>query len=110
MIAILAACSVRKAPGADGLGVGELRSWPRGLIELLADFYELVEELGVWPGGLDLNLVAMLPKGGSDEPGDRRPIVLLPVVYRLWAAARAGPLRDWLKVAGLLGEGAAEVC
>ena len=72
---------------------------------MLADCYELVEELGVWPGGLDLDLVAMLPKGGSDEPGDRRPMVLLPVVYRLWAAARAGPLRDWLKVAGLLGDG-----
>lgn len=32
-------------------------------------------------------------------PLDRKPIVLLPMVYLLWAAARAGLMRDWLRSA-----------
>ena len=45
-------------------------------------------------------MVAMLDKGGSQDPLDKRPIVLLPVVYRLWAAIRARTFRAWLAEVG----------
>lgn len=35
----------------------------------------------------------------------RRPIVLLLVVYRLWAALRARAMRDWLRSAAILRAG-----
>eukprot|EP00972_Heterocapsa_arctica_P106575 15697954-Heterocapsa_arctica.AAC.1 len=47
-------------------------------------------------------MVAMLTKGGSEDPEDRREIVLLSVVYRLWAALRAATIRAWLARAGVL--------
>eukprot|EP00972_Heterocapsa_arctica_P080564 11871826-Heterocapsa_arctica.AAC.1 len=47
-------------------------------------------------------MVAMITKIGSEDPEDRRPIVLLSVVYRLWAAIRAATMRAWLARAGVL--------
>ena len=38
----------------------------------------------------------LLPKGGTSDPLDRRPITLLPVLYRMWAALRATQFRAWL--------------
>ena len=34
----------------------------------------------------------LLPKGGTADPLDRRPIWLMPMLYRVWAARRS---RDW---------------
>ena len=41
------------------------------------------------------------------EPGDRRPIVLLACVYRVWAACRAHVMRKWLRDNGILVPGEA---
>lgn len=54
-----------------------------------ADFYRVVEDNGRWSLEWPPHLVARLPEGGTADPLDRRPIVLLPVLYTLWAAARA---------------------
>ena len=43
----------------------------------------------------------LLPKGGTADPLDRRPITLLPMLYRIWAALRATQLRDWMRSAGI---------
>jgi hypothetical protein len=59
--------------------------------DLLATFYAVVERSGKWPAVIRHSFVAMLPKGGTQEPDDGRPIVLLSVIYRVWAQAR-GPL------------------
>lgn len=65
--------------------------------------------MGTWPRDWPPHLVAMLPKEGSGDPLDRQPLVLLPVVCRLWAAPRAGVMRNWLRSAGVsrAGPGAA---
>ena len=39
---------------------------------------------------------------GTQDPEDRRPIVVLLVVYRVWAALRARVFRAWLVDTGLL--------
>jgi len=94
--------SNRKAPGADGWRPAELKQWPIGLFNLLVVFYEAIEGGQPWPAPLDVSLVALLAKGGTEDPEDRRPIVLLPIVYRLWAAVRAAGLRRWLSDCGVL--------
>lgn len=48
--------------------------------------FEAVEATGRWPVELSRNMVCLLRKGGTLAPGDRSPIVLLAIVYRLWAA------------------------
>ena len=92
----------KKAPGADGWRPSELRQWPVGLLSLLVVFYEVVEEDERWPEALGMSLVPLLVKGGTEDPEDRRPIVLLSAVYRLWACIRAAGMRGWLKEAGVL--------
>lgn len=54
------------------------------------------------PGVAGAHVVALLPKGGSADPMDGRQVVLLPVVYRLWALARGRLMRDRLREARLL--------
>ena len=43
----------------------------------------------------------LLPKGGSDDPLDKRPITLLPMLYRVRAALRATQMRKWMRAAGI---------
>jgi len=99
--------SVRKATGWGGWGYGHLRQLPAEWYDALASLLRLVEAGGKWPAAFEVNVVALLPKKGTRAPDDRRPIVLLPVVYRVWAACRAQPLRAWLRGAGLLSSGPA---
>ena len=86
----------RKAAGSDGWKPDELKDLPDEALEALCAFFAVVEATGCWPSKLSSNLVAMLTKNGTADPGDRRPIVLLSAIYRLWAAARAAEMRGWL--------------
>eukprot|EP00974_Lingulodinium_polyedra_P000564 54631-Lingulodinium_polyedra.AAC.1 len=72
----------RKKTGLDGRYAGELSLLPDKLLELLSVVLEAVEDAGAWP---DVGPEGLLPpKPGGDDAGpmQRRPIWLLPVVYR----------------------------
>ena len=88
----LAKMSRNKAPGLDEWRVYELRHWKTDFKTKLAELLNSVEKTGKWPDTLPGPLGMLLPKGGSDEPLDRRPIWLMPMIYRIWATRRA---RDW---------------
>ena len=86
----------RKKPGLDGWTVGELRLLPMELHGWIAALFEEVEALGRWPRELAEPEGLLLPKpGGEGGPLDRRPIWLLPILYRLWAAGRARLFARW---------------
>eukprot|EP00974_Lingulodinium_polyedra_P002281 212946-Lingulodinium_polyedra.AAC.1 len=72
----------RKKPGLDGRYPGELALLPDELLELPCCVLDAVEATGAWP---DVNPEGLLlPKPGGDQadPMQRRPIWLLPIVYR----------------------------
>ena len=85
-----------KAPGPDGINLRELADLPREDVALLVQFYSHVEASGEWPQHLREAIVAMLAKKGTAAPDDRRPIVLLPFLYHVWAGLRAQQLQGWL--------------
>ena len=58
---------------------------------------EAVETCGRWPDALREGEPVLLPKGGSADTLDRRPITLLAIIYRLWAGLCATGLRDWMR-------------
>ena len=96
--AVLAAMARGKAPGLDGWRVAELRLLPDSLLQWLADLLEEVERGGAWPAALRQPEGLLLPKAGAADPGDpteRRPIWLLPMAYRVWAAGRAKAFAAW---------------
>jgi ribonuclease HI len=95
---ILRRMAKRKAAGLDGWTVAELRLLPDELMELIVLMLNAVEEQGVWPAQLQAPEGLLLPKGGAGkhgDPMDRRPIWLLPMIYRVWAAGRAQLFARW---------------
>ena len=98
---VLRTYSPGKAAGPDGWQVKELKLWTGPLLEWVAELLALVEATGQWPKELTRAETVLLPKGGSADPLDRRPITLLPMLYRIWAALRATQLRAWMRSAGI---------
>ena len=94
---VVATLPLGKAGGLDGWAGEELRLWPGALVKALAELLRAVERLGRWPSGLGESAVCMLPKPGTDQsdPANRRPITLLPVVYRVWARLRLRAVDAW---------------
>ena len=95
----------RKASGTDGWRPVELKDLPQQALEWVVRFFKVVERAGRWPKSLRHAGVAMLEKKGTPEPDDRRPIVLLPIFYRWWAAVRAQQLQSWMRQHKLLEAG-----
>ncbi len=60
-------------------------------IEACIDVMMACEAVGYIPKAIALILVRMIPK----RDGGRRPIGLLPSLYRIWAKLRAGEVRNW---------------
>ena len=85
------------APGPDGWRREELLALPDAAFDELAALLQQVEDGSDWPQELALAHVALLPKGsGVATSGlDKRPIVLLSEIYRLWAAARRRSWTQW---------------
>jgi hypothetical protein len=95
---ILKQMAKRKAAGLDGWTVAELRLLPDEVLELVALLFGAVEVQGSWPARLCAPEGLLLPEGGASNPGDpmdRRPIWLLPMFYRVWAAGRARLFAKW---------------
>eukprot|EP00972_Heterocapsa_arctica_P020261 2989334-Heterocapsa_arctica.AAC.1 len=74
------------AKGVDGWSPAELRALSRTHFQGLMDILNKVEQLK-WPEGLD-PIIALIPKEGADNEGQRRPIYILPYIYRVWMAVR----------------------
>ncbi len=92
---------VNKAAGMDDWGGAHLRLWPLALWEWVSELFEEVELRGRWPEELRGGIVSMLPKGNTGNPLDHRPVVLLPVLYRMWARVRAREHDRWMQTSGL---------
>ena len=101
LAAVVRACPTGKAGGPDGWAIAELRALPRDYWDALATLLEVVEAVGAWPCGLHGGFVSLLPKPGATALEDYRPIVVLPVIYRIWAAARAPVAAAWGSCQGI---------
>ena len=86
------------AGSLDGWGLRELKVFPVSRFDGLARILTKVEDIGVWPDGLWDAEITMIPKTDGDAtPLGQRPLSVLPIVYRIWAAARMGQLEGWFR-------------
>jgi len=94
---VFASLPTGKAGGGDGWVGEEFRRWPPELLAPTARLLQAVEASGSWPQLLASAEVVLLPKPGGDsgDPLSRRPITLLPVLYRAWARLRRRSVDDW---------------
>ena len=100
---IVRAVSARAAAGVDGWRARELKELPPVFWDRLAVLLHLCERVGRWPRPLRAGMVALLPKAGKQDPAEMRPIAVLPLVYRIWAAARRPWVRRWVTGPGADG-------
>ena len=86
------AMSCAKAPGHDGWAVGRMRQWPLAVWGCVAELFKVVETFGRWPAALRGGVICLLPKAGVQattvNPLEAWPVVLLPLLYRIWAYKR----------------------
>eukprot|EP00974_Lingulodinium_polyedra_P063166 6096943-Lingulodinium_polyedra.AAC.1 len=72
----------RKVPGLDGRYASELAALPDELLGWVCELFDLVEEVGRWPELVPEGILLPKPGGDPADPMDRRPIWLLPMLYR----------------------------
>ena len=69
--------------------------------------FKAVEEAGRWPTSLRGGVVCLLPKAGvqanTSTPLEARPVVLLSLLYRVWAWKRGREVAAWLTANGMAG-------
>jgi len=89
---LVLAMSCAKAPGHDGWAVGRMRQWPLAVWGCVAELFKVVETFRRWPAALRGGVICLLPKAGVQattvNPLETRPVVLLPLLYRIWAYKR----------------------
>ena len=68
---------------------------PDSLLERLASLLNVIEQTGCWPDALAQGVISLISKGEGSEPNKLRPISVMSVIYRLWAAARLKHIMLW---------------
>ena len=85
----------RAAVGSDGVSKQDLCSLPDNALSSLMQFYQRAETDAEWPVQLSTGVISSLEKKpGSLEVQGFRPIVVYPLLYRVWSTYRA---RSFLK-------------
>ncbi len=77
--------------GIENLSPRDMSELSDGLVEAYIDLMMACEKLGRIPDRVAVVVVMLLGK----KLGGRRPVGILPTVYRLWAAVRKPLLHDW---------------
>ncbi len=88
--------AARRIPRTTGIGVegilpADFDALDDAGIDACVDVMMACEAIGFVPEPIALVLVRMIPK----RDGGRRPIGLLPSLYRIWSKVRVGYVRDW---------------
>ena len=85
----------KRAPNDKAFGpeasFGELLSLGPTALDRLGEIHGLVERSGRWPPPPFPSFLA----SSSQRRGQRRPLALLSIIYRLWAARRKQVIQDW---------------
>jgi hypothetical protein len=104
---LICVISIAKAAGHDGWQTRRMRQWPVAVWHLIAILFEVVEAAGRWPAALRGGVVCLLPKAGrqatTSTPLEARPVVLLPMLYRMWAHKRGHEMAAWLTANSMEG-------
>ncbi len=83
------------APGLDGQDTEWILHLHIDALRALASLLDRAD-LGHLPTFWRHSRVTLIPKGEDALPGDRRPITIMAVTYRIWAKRHAAALNEWL--------------
>ena len=87
----------RSATGPDGWSINDLRHLPDTVHHDILALFAKVEQDGLWPVQLTTGFVCAIAKVvGASTASQFRPIVVVSVIYRVWASIRGRQLLGWL--------------
>ena len=72
-----------------------LQVLPIIFLDRLAVILNIIELTGMWPQALSQGVVSLISKGEGSAPSKLRPISVMSVIYRAWAAGRVRDLTSW---------------
>ena len=88
-------CKESGATGLDAWAPRDFKKLPDQFLEYLRVSHDMVERLGEWPYAVTHVAVTLIPKNEGFDPLCLRPISVLPIAYRLWAAVRCRHCASW---------------
>ena len=78
------------ATGPDGVSRSDLLALPTSVHQGIIELYREIETSYQWPQQLSVGIISSLEKKpGALQACDYRPIVIYPLLYRIWASYRA---------------------
>ena len=91
--------AAQSAAGPDGFEPAEMRMLSDAAYQGIADLFNLVEDGAPWPATLNKARAAFLEKNPEHrgDPTSLRVLLMLPAIYRRWAAIRLITLRPWIE-------------
>ena len=86
------------AGGLDGWDPVDFKLLPLEAYQLVTDLLNAIEDGAAWPSGMVVGRMVFLAKDPkqAEEPLAYRPLLILPHIYRRWAAYRLGSLEGWI--------------
>ena len=94
-----AKCLAGKAPGLDGWTGEEVAYCPRPALEIVASFYNYIEQGHPWPSSTTHWRQLHIAKPGKppDRISSSRPLSISSIWYRIWSSHRIKQLAPWFK-------------
>eukprot|EP00971_Amphidinium_carterae_P255924 5081485-Amphidinium_carterae.2 len=87
---------MKAAHSLDWWRPSELRRLPWTAFAMLANLFNVAEDVGHLPQALQKGMIAAIAKDSSTvTPLQVRPICLLPVLHRIWSSCRYHDMSDW---------------
>lgn len=86
---VLNRMKVRSASGPDAWSVSDLKNLPDSMFSLIPELFKLIETQQTWPDAMLHGYCSLIPKSAGDtSPLGQRPLGIMSVLYRLYAAFR----------------------
>eukprot|EP00971_Amphidinium_carterae_P332754 6467060-Amphidinium_carterae.1 len=86
----------RTAHSLDWWRPAELKRLPSPAFAMLANIFNVSEQVGHLPDALQRGMIAAVSKGSSVvQPLGVRPICLLPMLHRVWSSSRFQHMANW---------------
>ena len=93
---ILNKMKVRSACGPDFWSVADLKNLPDTIFDLLPNIFSSIESNACWPESMMFAFRTLIPKESGDcTPLGQRPLGVMSVLYRLYAAFRLQDVIAW---------------
>ena len=89
--------SPKRAGGLDCWAVRELKCASESTLQHICDLFQTIESTKRWPSAAEFGRIALIDKGEGPAIDAQRPLTILNLIYRLYAAFRLMDVSTWVR-------------